>query len=117
VETSSEAEIPEAAVESTEVLPVETGIETVSDTSEEKPAPEKELSFDEIFTLKPEVFEPAAAEEDEEETEGSGETTPKKKKKTKKAGQFRELEYDPDKDVTVAKKKHKRGDSGEWEDF
>ena len=104
-------------VESAESVAAEGSPEPVSETADEKAAPEKELSFDEIFTLKPEVFEPAAVEEDEEETEGSTETTPKKKKKNKKAGQFRELEYDPDKDVTVAKKKHKRGDSGEWEDF
>jgi N utilization substance protein A len=117
VDVSTETETSEAATESAEVLTVEAEVEPTSDTADEKPAPEKELSFDEIFTLKPEVFEPAAVEEDEEETEGSSETSPKKKKKNKKAGQFRELEYDPDKDVTVAKKKHKRGDSGEWEDF
>ena len=116
-EISAEAEVPSAEIESTESVTAEGGTEPTPVAGEEKAAPEKELSFDEIFTLKPEVFEPAAVEEDEEETEGSTETAPKKKKKNKKAGQFRELEYDPDKDVIVAKKKHKRGDTGEWEEF
>ncbi len=116
VEISTEIEAS-TAVESSEPIAAEDTIELVSGSVDEKAAPEKELSFDEIFTLKPEVFEPVAAEEDEEETEGSSETAPKKKKKNKKAGQFRELEYDPDKDMIVAKKKHKRGDTGEWEDF
>ena len=116
-DVSGEAEAPESVLTFEDAPAAETAIEPVSDSAEEKPAAEKELSFDEIFTLKPEVFEPAVVEEDEEETEGPGETSDKKKKKSKKAGQFRELEYDPDKDVTVAKKKHKRGDSGEWEDL
>ena len=116
-DVSGEAEAPESVLTFEDAPAAETAIEQVSDSAEEKPAAEKELSFDEIFTLKPEVFEPAVVEEDEEETEGPGETSDKKKKKSKKAGQFRELEYDPDKDVTVAKKKHKRGDSGEWEDL
>ena len=117
VVVSEEAEAPESVLASEDAPAAEPASESVAESTEEKPASEKELSFDEIFTLKPEVFEPAAVEDDEEETEGSGDKTAKKKKKTKKAGQFRELEYDPDKDVTVAKKKHKRGDSGEWEDL
>lgn len=75
----------------------------------------QELSFDEIFTLKPEVFEPAAEEEEEEESEPGQGLTKKKKKGKKKVARFREIEYDPDKDVTIARKKHKRGD-GEWEE-
>jgi N utilization substance protein A len=75
----------------------------------------QELSFDEIFTLKPEVFEPAAEEEEEEESEPGQGLTKKKKKGKKKGARFREIEYDPDKDVTIARKKHKRGD-GEWEE-
>ncbi|MDP2964964.1 MAG: transcription termination factor NusA [Pelolinea sp.] len=111
-------EIAESALETEGITTEEAANEPVSDSAEEQPAVEKEMSFDEIFSLKPEVFEPAVADEDEEdEVEGSGEKPTTKKKKSKKAGQFRELEYDPDKDVTVAKKKHKRGDSGEWEDI
>lgn len=78
---------------------------------------EEELSFDEIFTLKPEVFEPVEdeVESDEEEVE-PGQGLTKKKKKKKKGARFREIEYDPDKDITIARKKHKRSD-GEWEEF
>jgi N utilization substance protein A len=112
-------EIVEGALETLEITTKEAANESVTaSTDEQQPAVEKEMSFDEIFSLKPEVFEPAVADDDEEdEAEGSSEKPAEKKKKTKKAGQFRELEYDPDKDVTVAKKKHKRGDSGEWEDI
>ena len=111
-------EAAESALVTEEITTEEAANVTESESAEEQPAVEKEMSFDEIFSLKPEVFEPAAVDEDEEEeTEGSGDKSATKKKKSKKAGQFRELEYDPDKDVTVAKKKHKRGDSGEWEVF
>ncbi len=116
-ETESEIEVPQA-----EEIPAES--ETVveeAQTEIEEPsltvAPEdgQELSFDEIFTLKPEVFEPAVEEEEEEESEPGQGLTKKKKKGKKKVARFREIEYDPDKDVTIARKKHKRGD-GEWEE-
>jgi N utilization substance protein A len=71
---------------------------------------EEEVSFDELFTLKPGIIEPVAEEEDDE----SGDKNKKGKKKKKK---FVELTYDPDRDVVLAKKKHKRGGAGwEWEE-
>jgi N utilization substance protein A len=77
--------------------------------------PEDETaSFDELFKLRPDVLEMVGpVEEDEEEEDGDRSTTKKKKKKKKK---FVEVEYDPDKDVMVARKKRKRGGVGEWSD-
>jgi N utilization substance protein A len=112
------SEPAESALITEEIISEEAADVSVSDSAAEQPSVDKEMSFDEIFTLKPKVFEPAVADEEEEdEAEGSGEKPDKKKKKSKKAGSFRELEYDPDKDVTVAKKKHKRGDGDAWEDI
>jgi N utilization substance protein A len=85
--------------------------ETTIDAETEE---EENLSFDEIFTLKPEVFEPVVEEEEEDQEPGQG-LTKKKKKSKKKGARFREIEYDPDKDVTITRKIHKRGD-GEWEE-
>jgi transcription termination/antitermination protein NusA len=80
--------------------------ETVSETIEE----EEELpaTLDEIFALKPEVLDMVDTGDEEDEEEPSR----KKKKKKKK---FIEMEYDPEKDVTVVKKKRKRG-TDEWDD-
>jgi N utilization substance protein A len=81
---------------------------------------EEELSFDELFKLKPEVFDPASMdnedEPEEEEEESLAGKTKKKKKKARKPRVSRELEYDPDLDMTIAKKKHKRGEDG-WDAF
>jgi hypothetical protein len=77
-------------------------------------AEEEESSFDQLFALRPDVVQVAAGEE---ETEESDEDKKDKKKGKKKGGKkFVEITYDPDADVTVARKKHKRGDEGfEWE--
>ena len=71
---------------------------------------EKPIDFNEIFTLRPEtlVIETTDEEEDEEDLDQKG----KKKKKKKK--KFVEVVYDPDRDVTLVKRKRKRG--GDWED-
>jgi len=71
---------------------------------------EKPIDFNEIFTLRPEtlVIETTDEEEDEEDLDQKG----KKKKKKKK--KFVEVVYDPDQDVTLVKRKRKRG--GDWED-
>jgi N utilization substance protein A len=71
---------------------------------------EKPIDFNEIFTLRPEalVIEDAEEEEKEEELDQDG----KKKKKKKK--KFVEVVYDPDRDITLVKRKRKRG--GDWED-
>ena len=116
--SEEEAEL-EAEAETEETLEETRMPEAVE--AEEEPAKveetkegEEEVSFDELFKLKPEVFE-AEMEVNEED---SGKPAKKKKKKSKKQRTLRSynLEYDPELDKTIAKKKHKRGDD-EWEDL
>src|SRR3990170_1848818 len=110
-------EIPVAEAEEPEILETtplaEADVEEVSVAEPVSPVEiEEELptSLDELFTLKPEVFD-VNLEEIEEDEEGE-EGDPKKKKKKKK---YVEMEYDPDKDVVIVKRKRKRGAAG-WED-
>lgn len=70
---------------------------------------EKPVDFNEIFALRPEVLGIQDAEEEEEE-----EDLDKKGKKKKKKKKFVEVVYDPDRDITLVKRKRKRG--GDWED-
>jgi N utilization substance protein A len=60
-----------------------------------------------LFALRPEVLTYETAEEEESEEEGD-----KKKKKRKK--KFVEMEFDPERNAMVVKKKRKRG--GEWDE-
>jgi N utilization substance protein A len=108
---------PEAAAEApaAELEPVEDLLATGEPTAEtvEKPVEtaegEEEKSLEEIFSLRPEVLENVAPSEEEEE-EG------KDKKKGKKKSKHVEVTYDPDRDLTIATKKHKRSDGGwDWE--
>jgi len=70
---------------------------------------EAEPSLEELFTMRPEVLDRVV---DEEETDESGD----KKKGNKKKSKHVEVTYDPDRDLTIARKKHKRGDDGwDWE--
>ena len=59
------------------------------------------VSLDELFSMKPEIFQSTEVEDDEE-------TKDKKKKKKKKKSVA--LEYDEELGEVVARKKHKRGD-------
>jgi hypothetical protein len=70
---------------------------------------EKPIDFNEIFTLRPETIVVDEAEEEEED-----ELDQKGKKKKKKKKKFVEVVYDPDRDITLVKRKRKRG--GDWED-
>ncbi len=119
-QVASEAEVPAAeaqagAVSAPEAEPVEAAAPEEKLAGPAAPAAEAEeelpTSLDELFALKPEVFEmvePASDDDEEDEDEfGKG----KKKKKKKK---FVEMEYDPDADAVIAKKKRKRGDL--WDD-
>ena len=111
-------ETPAAAVEeavaAVEPVEVEAGIvETVpGEPVAEEVVPAEEPSLEEIFTLRPEVLT-ATEYVDEEEEEGEGDKKDRKKPKGKKGRRFVNVEYDPDKDVTIVRKQHKRGDD-EW---
>lgn len=73
----------------------------------------EEVTFDQLFTLQPDVV--VTDEEGSEDEEGTT-IDPKtgKKKKVKKGRKSVEVEYDPDADRTIARKKHKRGGE-DWE--
>jgi len=93
--------------EKSEVQPAET---TETSIEEEQPAQETEPepSLEELFTLRPEVLDNVATDEEDEEG--------KDKKKGKKKSKHVEVTYDPDRDLTIARKKHKRDDGGwDWE--
>ncbi len=110
-------EAPEAAVPAEAALPEveEVGAPAVPETVETGEAEaEEEVSFDQLFALKPDMLSAEEIEEEEEEGEPGKEGEPKKKKKKKKRKSV-EIEYDPDRDVVLSKKKHKRGDEWDWE--
>jgi len=80
-------------------------LEPVIEVEDDLPA-----DLNQIFALKPEVFEvPAATDEDEESPDAAKKSGGKKKKKKSV-----EVEYDPDRDVLLTHKKHKRGDETGW---
>jgi N utilization substance protein A len=112
---SSEATVEEP----TEVLSVEATSEAViaeGESVEEAEGeaqveePEKAVDFNEIFTLRPEILNVEQETEEEEEEE---DLDKKGKKKAKKKKKFVEVVYDPDRDITLVKRKRKRGT---WED-
>jgi N utilization substance protein A len=99
-----EGEIVEAVEAIKETEPAE---EIAEETEEEA---EVEPSLEDLFKWSPEKMdiETVVADDEEAETEGD-----KKKKKKKK--KYVALEFDPDRDTTIVKKKRKRGGE-EWED-
>ncbi len=92
---------------------VESKAEGETAVVEEKQAveaqPEEEISLEEIFTLRPEVLDTSIIA-DEEEGDDSDKDKGKKKKKSKHVV----VTYDPDRDLTMVTKKHKRGGS-DWD--
>jgi N utilization substance protein A len=102
-------EVAEAVVE--ESTPAEEEVKPAEETTEEPASePEEEQSLEEIFSLRPEVLENVATTDEEEE-----ESTKDGAKKNKKKSKHVEVTYDPDKDLTFARKKHKRGDDNGWD--
>ncbi len=117
IEPEPEAEIDQEAVSEEELAPVAAEAEqeavpepVVEGQTEEIPE-EEPTSFDELFKLRADVMELVDEVDEEDEEEGADRPAQKKKKKKKK--RYVELEYDPDKDVVLARKKRKRG-VGEW---
>lgn len=87
-------------------------IQAIPATEKPELVEEEMLSkFDELFELRPEVLDMAEPLDDEDEME-EDDSRKKKKEKRKK---FIEMEYLPDQDVVIVKKKRKRGDT-DWED-
>lgn len=107
IETSpSEAIPPEIGAPGLETQEIGSTVDETPTSAEQTPTDTS--PFDQLFAITPAVFD---IEEEEEGEQGSqrGKKTKKSKKK-----RFTEVEYDPDRDVVISRKKHKRSD--EWED-
>lgn len=107
-ETEEEAEaVPGATLELVETA----GIAETAPVELEEPQ-----TLDKLFEIQPEIFdfEEVSEEEDEFLDDSDKKQKGDKKKKKSKKKKFVEIEYDPDHDVVIAKKKHKRED---WENL
>lgn len=85
--------------------------EAVVTTAEEPAEAGEEASFQDLFNLNVTEIKTVENEEESESDDKSDDKKPGKKKKGKQV----EIVYDPDRDITVAKKKHKRGADGGWD--
>ena len=106
---------PEASPDDTKAESIEPAIAemaTVDEEEEEEETQEEEISFEDIFTLKPELLDPMRIQDvsDDDSDDSSGADKNKKKKRKNQT-----IEYDPDADLVIKRKKHKRGGGGEWE--
>ncbi|MCC6260154.1 MAG: transcription termination/antitermination protein NusA [Anaerolineales bacterium] len=116
VEEIPAVEAPEASVVSAEILPENkkpAEVKKEAKRHQQEEAIEDEfakdgVSLDELFKMKPEIFQ-----NNEEASEESGDK--KKDKKVKKKGVA--LEFDEGLGEVVGRKKHKRGDNGLGEDW
>ncbi len=110
-DSEREADEPAPAAESGEAaedMAAETTVTAPASESAAESEPEEDVSFDDLFKLIP-----VASEIDYSEDFGevSGDSDRKKKKKGRRKNT--EIEYDPDSDSTVVRKKHRRGDE-DW---
>jgi N utilization substance protein A len=118
LQTQPQAEAPVAVAEAAPVAVEEApAAEKTAPAKKEprKPVEEPEddehkdgVSLDELFSMKPEIFQTAASEEEESADK-------KKGKKGKKKSV--ELEFDEERGEVVGRKKHKRGDGDFGEDW
>lgn len=122
-ETSGAEQEPSAEVIADEAVETEfkeVVVTPLVDEKQEKEEPkkkkvEKVKSFEELFKLDLEDIEPDEVEEDDFDSDSSSKTG-KKPKKSKKSKKSRQIEFDENLGITIAKKKHKRVD-GEWRDW
>lgn len=114
VENQAETE-PEKLIAETVIIPqVQTESEMTESTPEKAVEQEEteDISFDELFnTIRTDAISHVDYIDDEDEDRIDGNTKKDKKKKKKKNVQ---VEYDPESDVTLVHKKHKRTDDEDW---
>ncbi len=125
VKEAAEEEISEIEEEEVEEIAVQAEAEEPVKAEEGEPATaqeeveeEKPSSLDELFSLKPEEFEKYIPEdefEDEEEEEEEEDRGKRKKKRKKKKKKYVTMEYDPEKDAVIVKRKRKRGGE-DWDE-
>lgn len=105
VETTPEPVILEAEPEAVINVPAQEPGETETAVAMPILSGTEEENFGDMFTISA-IDTPVIEEEEEEDLD-----TPKKKKEKKKRRANKvQIEYDPDKDLTIVHKKHKRGD-------
>jgi N utilization substance protein A len=122
---SEAAEEPESIEEDeAEEAPVAEVTEEAAVPDDEQEEDELPETLEEIFSIRPEMLDVEMIEEDEEEEDEEEEEeideaiAPRKhraKKKKKAQKKYVDVEYDPDQDVTLYRKRHKR-DGDSWED-
>jgi N utilization substance protein A len=111
VEPEAKQPTGEPAIGAVEKVIAEAPVETPA-AEKEQVEPEEEVSFDQLFALKSDSFtSPDAVVEEEEEIDDVNKKSSKKKKP-----KHVEVTYDPDRDMTTAVKKHKRGGGWDWEE-
>jgi N utilization substance protein A len=109
-ETAKAVDLQPAVVEA-----VASPVQPAEQADEEETAVEtEEATFDELFTLRPEVIGVVSTGEEEDEDSSSSTDASGKKKSKKKGHKHVEIEFDPDANRTITHKKHKRGGE-EWE--
>jgi N utilization substance protein A len=110
VETTATDVVDHTSVEATGEEPRATPDVVAKEVEEgEGEAP---ATFDALFTLKPETITYPDDLVEEEDEEGPEKRSKKKKKKRKK---YVEMEYDPERDAVIVKRKRKRGGE-DWEE-
>lgn len=103
------AEVVRETVEPEEITPELPAEAVLSEEAEGVVIEEEEPSLEQIFSLRPEILQPVDLEDEEEDASDRRKGKDKKKKR-----RHVEVEYDPDRDMTIVRKKHKRGDEG-WD--
>ncbi|MEW6178668.1 MAG: transcription termination factor NusA [Chloroflexota bacterium] len=102
----------ESLIEPAEIEPEAVTLQTEEETVKEE-VEEEEPSFEQIFDLKLTAIDETVFEDEEESEEVPGR---KEKKKGKKKKKHTQIEYDPDRDTIIVRKKHRRGDDGwDWD--
>jgi len=115
-----EAQAEAVAEEEAEPVEAEMQVEAaetqpeIEPREEEAELEEEPSSLDELFALRPEVLDMVEPMDEDEEEEDDDEGRRKKKKRKKK--KYVQVEYDPDQDAMIVKKKRKRGGSEDWND-
>jgi N utilization substance protein A len=117
-DSSDQAVLPETSVAEpiTDIEPSGTAQEQIeideTDVVPQEEIIEEDISFEEIFTLKPELLDPMRVQDDvEDESDDSLSAADKKKKKRKN----QTIEFDPEANLVIKHKKHKRSGGGEWD--
>ena len=103
LETEETEEISESKTE--EIIEPEGAVDTQKE--------ELTQSLEELFEIQPEMLEIETLADDDEDIDPTGEKATKKKKKTQK--KYVDVEYDPEADVTLYRKRRK-SDEDEWDD-